>query len=46
MLEALGHHENVATSAEIRTHVVGTLGIVDLVANYEYSIKLDLDPPD
>ena len=44
MLEALRHHGNLATNTEIRTYVVGTLGIMDLVANYNYSIKLDLDP--
>ena len=44
MLEALRHHGNLATNTEIRNYVVAALKINKLVQNYNYSIKLDLDP--
>ncbi len=44
MLEALRHHGNLATNAEIRTYVVAALKITELVQNYNYTVKDDLDP--
>ena len=44
MLEALRHHGNLATNAEVRTYVVAALKITELVQNYNYTVKDDLDP--
>ena len=44
VLEGLHHHGNSATNAEIKTYVVAELNLTELVQNYNYSIKDDLDP--
>ena len=44
MLEALRHQGNSSTNAEIKTYVIAELNITELVQNYNYSIKDDLDP--
>ncbi|MCY4578421.1 MAG: hypothetical protein OXD31_05175 [Chloroflexi bacterium] len=43
MLEALRHHGNSATNTEIKIYVIAKLNIAELVQNYNYSIKDDLD---